>query len=130
MSAVVCGATLEVARRKLQTCATFVGGHTPPLQSLAIAARDNQCFACDPAGIRRSQKNDGRSDVVWLPDSSERALCLEHFLEIASKETACPYAFGFNHTGIDGVDADFARSKLFGQRFGDCIKSCLCRAIN
>ena len=46
-----------------------------------------------------------------------------------------PYAqglctFGFDHAGIDGVDADLARAKFFGQHAGDAVDRPLGARIN
>ena len=76
---------------------------------LTKTSRDTKRFTCDPRGIRGSKKDCSRSDVVGLTDATEWCLRFNAFAKIALVETGRAHAFGFDKTGIDGVDANFAR---------------------
>jgi hypothetical protein len=88
---------------------------------LTKTSRDTKRFACDPSGIRGSKKDRGRSDVAGLTDATEWCLRFNAFTKIALVKTGCAHAFGFDKTGIDGVDANFARAEFLGQRSGDGV---------
>ena len=65
-----------------------------------------------------------------LADATERRLCFNALAKIALVEAGCAHAFRFYHAGIDGVDADFARTELLGQRSGDGVNRTLCPGVN
>src|SRR6266513_1609352 len=71
---------------------------------LTEAASDTQCFARDPPGIRRSEKDRAGSDVLGLADAAKRCLCFNAFAKIALVEARCAHSLRFHHAGIDGVD--------------------------
>ena len=49
------------------------------------------------------------------------------FLEVRADETRGVCAFGLNHAGIDGVDADLPSAKLLGEDTGDGVDRALSR---
>src|SRR5437773_9932734 len=96
----------------------------------AETARDTQRFAGDPRGIGRSEKDRRRSNVLRLADAAQRCLCFNAFAEIALVEAGCAHSLRFHHTGIDGMDPNFARAEFFGQRSGDGSDRTLCAGVN
>ena len=97
---------------------------------LTKTSRDTKRFTCDPRGIRGSKKDCSRSDVVGLTDATEWCLRFNAFAKIALVETGRAHAFGFDKTGIDGVDANFARTEFLGQRPGDGVDRALRARVN
>src|SRR6266567_4393804 len=97
---------------------------------LTEAASDTQCFARDPPGIRRSEKDRGGSDVLGLADAAKRSLRFNAFAKIALVEARCAHSLRFHHAGIDGVNADFARPQFLGQRPGDGVDRAFCAGVN
>lgn len=73
---------------------------------LLTTAGDDQSFAGDPRRIGRSEERGGRRDVVHLADATERSLRFDLFAEVAFMESGSVQAFGDDHAGVDGVDAD------------------------
>src|SRR4030095_12633513 len=65
---------LDVSNGIVVVLCSVIGHKASVLHVLAIAARDNQGFASNPAGIWRRKKNDGRREVAWLPNPSQRSL--------------------------------------------------------
>src|SRR5437762_6714850 len=100
------------------------------LSGLTKTACDAESFACDPRGIGGSEKDRGRSDVIGLTDSAEWCLRFNAFAKIALVETGCAHSFRFHHAGIDGVNADFARTELLGQRSGDRVNRAFGAGVN
>jgi len=64
--------------------------------SLADAAGNHQRFAGNPGRFSGSQKNRGRRNILWLPNSSERGLRLKGLAKIAFVETHGMHALGFH----------------------------------
>src|SRR5436190_339333 len=100
------------------------------LSGLTKTACDAESFACDPRGIGGSEKDRGRSNVIGLTDAAEWCLRFNAFAKIALVETGCAYTFRFHHAGIDGVNADFARTEFLRQRPGDRVDRAFCGSIN
>src|SRR5439155_15220695 len=82
------------------------------------AARDVERFAGHPRRIGRRQKHGGGRDVLRLSDAAKRRLRFDLLAEITAGYPGGMHAFGFDHAGVDRVDADVARPQLFGQRPG------------
>src|SRR4051812_45877692 len=97
---------------------------------LTKTSRDTKRFACDPRGIRGSKKDCSRSDVSGLTDATEWCLRFNAFAKIALVKTGCAYAFGFDKTWIDGVDANSARTEFLGQRSGDSVDRAFGAGVN
>src|SRR6266481_6727325 len=97
---------------------------------LTKTSRNTKRFACDPRGIRGSEKDCGRSDVAGLTNATEWRLRFNAFAKIALIETGCAHAFGFDKAGIDGVDANFARTEFLGQRSGDSVDRAFGAGVN
>ena len=97
---------------------------------LTKASRDTKRFACDPRRVRGSKKDCGRSDIAGLTDAAEWCLRFNAFAKIALVETGCAHAFGFDKTGIDRVDANFARTEFLGERSGDGVDRAFCAGVN
>jgi len=87
-------------------------------------------FTCDPRGIGRSKKDCSRSDVAGLTNATKWCLRFNAFSKIALVETGCAHAFGFDKTGIDGVDTNFARAEFLGQRSRDGVDSAFGAGLN
>ena len=50
-----------------------------------------------------------------LADAAERGLRDGALFEVRADEARSVYAFGFDHAGIDGVDADLPRAQFFAR---------------
>ena len=100
------------------------------LLGLTKAARDTKRFARDPRGVGRSEKDRSGSNVLGLANATERRLCFNAFAKIALVEAGGAHPLGYHHPGVDGIDADFARTELLGQCSGDGIDRAFCPGVN
>ena len=94
---------------------------------LAEAAAGANQFAGDPLGIVRSEERGDTGDIIHLTDAAKRGLRDGAFLEVGADEARGVYAFGLNHAGVDGVDADLFRAQLFREDAGDRVHRALGR---
>src|SRR5882724_7219750 len=92
---------------------------------LLKAAGDHQGFASHVLGIRGGQVDGGGGDIVDLADAAERCLRNNSLFKISSQKTGGLDAFGDDHAGIDGVDADIACAEFLGKCCGDDIHCAL-----
>src|SRR2546430_413849 len=89
--------------------------------SSAQSARDDQRLARDPRRIVRGQEDGGGGNVPRLADAAQRRLRDGLALEVAGDNPGAMGALGLYHARIDGVDPDFARPQLLGERPRDRI---------
>ena len=82
-------------------------------RKLVHAADDANLFAGQILGIvgRKVYRRGG--DIVGLTDTPERRTRFHPLAEIAFVESLRLHAFGFDQAGIDGINANLARPKLF-----------------
>jgi hypothetical protein len=67
-------------------------------------------LAREAPGIIRGQENGDSGDVAGLARAAKRGLSEQALFEVGAHNTRGRRSFGFNHTGVDGIDADFLRS--------------------
>src|SRR5580658_2395994 len=89
------------------------------------AAGDGENFAGHVFGVGRSEIDGSGGDVVGLADEAQRGLRLNKFAEITFHEACGVDAFGLDHPGVDGIDADLARAEFLGKRAGDDVDGAL-----
>ena len=82
---------------------------------LAITAGDEVCLAGDPAGIFGREEDGNRTDVVRLPDATERRLCDGGCVKVRADEARGVRAFRFHQTRVDRVHADLSRAEFLRQ---------------
>src|ERR1700722_6665064 len=82
---------------------------------LAEAAAGAEQLAGDPFGVVGGEEGGDGSDVIDLADAAKRCLRDDTLLEVGAEEACSVYAFGLDHAGVDGVDADLFRAELFGE---------------
>ena len=51
-------------------------------------------------------------DVLWLADAAEWGFTFDLLLEIAADEACGMHSLGFDHSWVDGVDANLAGAEL------------------
>ena len=71
----------------------------------------------------------GAMSLGWpmRPSGVCASICLRKSLSV---DAGGVDAFGFDHAGVDGVDADFPRAEFLGQRLGDGIDGGLGGAVD
>ena len=84
----------------------------------------------DPGGIVRRKKGGNAGNVVGLAYAAERCVGLQLLLEVAADEPRGVDAFGFNHAGIQRVDANLSRTELLGECPGDGVHCAFGSAVN
>src|SRR5260221_1088443 len=94
-------------------------------ECLAQAAAGADKLAGDPLGVARSQKGGDAGNVINLADAAERGLRDSAGLEVGADEACGVYAFGLDHAGGDGVDADLLRAKFVGEDASDGVDRAL-----
>src|ERR1700693_1864977 len=92
---------------------------------LPEAAADADQLAGDPLGVVGSEEGGDAGNIIHLTDAAERGLRDDSRLEVGPDEACGVYAFGVDHAGIDGVDADLLRAKLIGEDTGDGVDRAL-----
>src|SRR5882672_3999775 len=95
-----------------------------------VSTRDGQGLARDPRGVRRSEEDGNRGDVLRLADPAQRCLRLDLLAHLALGYAGGVDAFRLDHARIDGIDPDAARPEFLGQRTRDCIDCALGAAVN
>src|SRR5271155_5747017 len=88
------------------------------------AAGENK-FAGKPLSVIRSEEHGDRSDIIRLTQPAERCLGDGRRFPIRAKHARSLCSFGYDHPGINRVDANLLRSKLLRQHPGDRIDSAL-----
>ena len=97
----------------------------PVEERLAEAAAGADQFAGDPLGVVGGEEGGDAGDVVHLADAAERGLRDGSLLEVGADEARGVYAFGLDHAGVDGVDADLLRAEFFREDAGDGVDRAL-----
>src|SRR5436190_9624334 len=111
------------------------GRHNLPRQCLFVgvsthATGNYECFARDPFGVGRCEKNGCSRDILRLTDATERRLRFDALLHVTSSNAGGVDAFGLDHAGINRVDANFAGSQFFRERARQRIDRPFGAAVN
>jgi hypothetical protein len=76
------------------------------------------------------EENGDAGDVVRLPEATKRCACDHRFLEIATHDAATMRSLGLDAARRNGVNADFLRTQLRGERARNRIYSTLAPGID
>jgi len=87
-------------------------------------------LAAEPAGVSGGEEGHGCGDILGLSDAAEWRFVFDLLLEVAADEACGVDAFGFDHAGVDGVDANLTRAKFLGKRDGYGVDRAFGGAIN
>src|SRR5580658_1849416 len=96
----------------------------------AVAAGGLDGLAVDPGSIVGSEKRCDRRDVAGLADAAKRGAGNYFLVEVAADEAGGVDAFGFDHPGIERVDANLLAAKFLGKRLRHGIYSALGGAVD
>src|ERR1700761_5929708 len=92
---------------------------------LTESAAGKNKFAGEPFRVVGSEEHRDRSDIVGLTKPAERSLRDSRLFKIRAEHACSLCAFGFDHPGVNRVDANLLRSELPRQHPGDRIDSAL-----
>src|SRR5262249_49088096 len=103
----------------------------PPLEfSLSTQPPgDVKGFTRNPGGFGAGQEPHHGGDVLRPAGPAERGFRFHLLFEIAAGDAGGVQPLGFDDSGVDGVDADFARPQLLGQGARDRIHGRLGGAV-
>src|SRR4029453_7900152 len=84
----------------------------------------------EPGRVVRSEEDGDVGDVIGLADATEGSLTDDRCWKIRSDKSGGVRALGFDHAGVDRVDADLLCTKLPREHTGDRVDGALCAGVD
>src|SRR5258706_6420803 len=102
----------SAGRRASRFCPAMTEMNHPGCALSVQATRHVQRFAGDVGSIIRSKERHRRRDLLDLADPAERGGGFDPLAHVTFGQPCGNHAFGGDHAGVDGVDAELSARQL------------------